>query len=213
MKFITQAAKVLNEQKKYKRRLAVFLCLAVVVALGTAAALKMYGQAMSHKQKKLVCRDAAHAHTDGCFDGEAVVCGYADYAVHLHNDDCYGPNGELVCHLPEAEAHVHTEECYTEQEVLICEEEGAQAHEHTEGCYTPERGELSCQMEEHMHEDSCYGENGEIICPLEEHQHDDNCYEWKDVLTCTLGGHEHTQDCYTREMRELSCNLEEHGHG
>lgn len=213
MKFITQAAKVLNEQKKYKRRLAVFLCLAVVVALGTAAALKMYGQAMSHKQKKLVCRYAAHAHTDGCFDGEAVVCGYADYAVHLHNDDCYGPNGELVCHLPEAEAHVHTEECYTEQEVLICEEEGAQAHEHTEGCYTPERGDLSCQMEEHMHEDSCYGENGEIICPMEEHQHDDNCYEWKDVLTCTLGGHEHTQDCYTREMRDLSCNLEEHGHG
>ena len=213
MKFITQAAKVLNEQKKYKRRLAVFLCLAVVVALGTAAALKMYGQAMSHKQKKLVCRYAAHAHTDGCFDGEAVVCGYADYAVHLHNDDCYGPNGELVCHLPEAEAHVHTEECYTEQEVLICEEEGAQAHEHTEGCYTPERGELSCQMEEHMHEDSCYGENGEIICPLEEHQHDDNCYEWKDVLTCTLGGHTHTEDCYTREMRELSCTLEEHGHG
>lgn len=213
MKFITQAAKVLNEQKKYKRRLAVFLCLAVVVALGTAAALKMYGQAMSHKQKKLVCRYAAHAHTDGCFDGEAVVCGYADYAVHLHNDDCYGPNGELVCHLPEAEAHVHTEECYTQQEVLICEEEGTQAHEHTEGCYIPERGELLCQTEEHMHEDSCYGENGEIICPLEEHQHDDNCYEWKDVLTCTLGGHEHTQDCYTREMRELSCNLEEHGHG
>ncbi len=213
MKFITQAAKVLNEQKKYKRRLAVFLCLAVVVALGTAAALKMYGQAMSHKQKKLVCQYAAHVHTDECFDGEAVVCGYADYAVHLHNDDCYGPNGELVCHLPEAEAHVHTEECYTEQEVLICEEEGAQAHEHTEGCYTPERGDLSCQMEEHMHEDSCYGENGEIICPMEEHQHDDNCYEWKDVLTCTLGGHEHTQDCYTREMRDLSCNLEEHGHG
>lgn len=213
MKFITQAAKVLNEQKKYKRRLAVFLCLAVVVALGTAAALKMYGQAMSHKQKKLVCQYAAHVHTDECFDGEAVVCGYADYAVHLHNDDCYGPNGELVCHLPEAEAHVHTEECYTEQEVLICEEEEAQAHEHTEGCYTPERGELSCQMEEHMHEDSCYGENGEIICPLEEHQHDDNCYQWKEVLTCTLGAHEHTQDCYTREMRELSCNLEEHEHG
>lgn len=213
MKFITQAAKVLNEQKKYKRRLAVFLCLAVVVALGTAAALKMYGQAMSHKQKKLVCRYAAHAHTDGCFDGEAVVCGYADYAVHLHNDDCYGPNGDLVCHLQEAEAHVHTEECYTQQEVLICEEEGAQAHEHTEGCYIPERGELLCQTEEHMHEDSCYGENGEIICPLEEHQHDDNCYEWKDVLTCTLGGHTHTEDCYTREMRDLSCNLEEHEHG
>ena len=213
MKFITQAAKVLNEQKKYKRRLAVFLCLAIVVALGTAAALKMYGQAMSHKQKKLVCQYAAHAHTDGCFDGEDVVCGYADYAVHLHNDDCYGPNGELVCHLPEAEAHVHTEECYTEQEVLICEEKEAPAHEHTEGCYTPERGELSCQMEEHMHEDSCYGENGEIICPLEEHQHDDNCYQWKELLTCTLGAHEHTQDCYTREMRELSCTLEEHEHG
>ena len=60
MKFITQAAKVLQEQKKSKRRLAVFLCLAALVALGTVTALRMYGQAMSHKEKRLICQAEAH---------------------------------------------------------------------------------------------------------------------------------------------------------
>lgn len=38
MKFFTQAAKALQEKKKYQHRLAVFLCLAVVVTPGTFAA-------------------------------------------------------------------------------------------------------------------------------------------------------------------------------
>ena len=212
MKFITQAAKVLNEQKKYKRRLAVFLCLAVVVALGTAAALKMYGQAMSHKEKKLVCRFAPHQHTDGCYQGDELICGEADYAVHIHNDDCYGAaDGVLACGLQEPEPHTHTEECWTEQEVLICKEEG-QVHEHAEGCYTPERGELACQLEEHIHEEACYDENGEAACQLEEHQHDDSCWHWNQVLTCPLEGHQHTEECWTREMRELQCQTQEHAH-
>ena len=45
--FLSQAAKFLQEQKNYKRWLAVFLCLAVTTVFGTAAALKMYGQAMT----------------------------------------------------------------------------------------------------------------------------------------------------------------------
>lgn len=134
MKFLTQAAKVRNEQKKDKRRLAVFLCLAVIVALGTAAALKMYGQAMSHKDKRLICQLEAHQHTEQCYDGDKVICGYADYIVHTHNDDCYDSEGNLACHLQEAAAHTHTDECYAEEKVLVCTEQEQQAHQRTEAC-------------------------------------------------------------------------------
>ena len=213
MKFITQAAKVLQEQKKSKRRLAVFLCLAALVALGTVTALRMYGQAMSHKEKRLICQVEAHQHTDDCYDGDKLVCGQADYLVHTHNDDCYGADGSLVCHLAEIAVHTHTDECYTEEEVLVCTEE-EQAHQHTDGCYTPERGDLDCQIEEHTHDDSCYdSETGELTCQLEEHLHDDNCYVWNEVLTCTAGGHQHSADCYTKERGELQCQIEEHTHG
>ena len=47
--FLSQAARFLQEQRKYKRWLSVFLCLAFVVALGTVAALKLYGLSMTHK--------------------------------------------------------------------------------------------------------------------------------------------------------------------
>ncbi len=214
MKFLTQAAKVRNEQKKDKRRLAVFLCLAVIVALGTAAALKMYGQAMSHKDKRLICQVEAHQHTDQCYDGNKVICGYADYIVHTHNDDCYDGDGNLVCHLQEAPAHVHTDECYTEEKVLVCKEE-EQAHQHTESCYTPEKGELQCQLEEHTHGEECYdSKTGELTCQIEEHKHDDNCYVWEEVLTCPYAAesHQHSDECYTKEKGELQCQIEEHTH-
>ncbi len=212
MKFITQAAKVLQEQKKSKRRLAVFLCLAALVALGTVTALRMYGQAMSHKEKRLICQAEAHQHTDDCYDGDKLVCGQADYLVHTHNDDCYGADGSLVCHLAEIAVHTHTDECYTEEEVLVCTEE-EQVHQHTDDCYTPERGDLQCQTEEHAHDEGCFdSETGELVCQLEEHQHDDNCYVWNEVLTCTAGGHQHSADCYIKEQGGLQCQIEEHTH-
>lgn len=214
MKFLTQAAKVRNEQKKDKRRLAVFLCLAAVVALGTAAALKMYGQAMSHKDKRLICQLEAHQHTEGCYDGDKVVCGYADYIVHTHNDDCYDGDGNLACHLLEAAAHTHTDECYSEEEVLVCKEE-EQAHEHTDVCYVPEKGDLQCQLEEHIHAEECYdAETGELICQIEEHQHDDGCYVWEEKLTCAYAsqGHLHDGSCYAKEKGDLQCQYEEHAH-
>lgn len=215
MKFLTQAAKVRNEQKKDKRRLAVFLCLAVIVALGTAAALKMYGQAMSHKDKRLICQLEAHQHTEQCYDGDKVICGYADYIVHTHNDDCYDSEGILACHLQEAAAHTHTDECYAEEKVLVCTEQEQQAHQHTESCYAPEKGDLQCQIEEHAHTEGCYdAETGELICQIEEHQHDDNCYAWEEVLTCAYAAesHQHSDECYTKEKGDLQCQIEEHTH-
>ena len=51
VEFLSQAGKLLKEQKQYRRRLIVFLCLAVIVTYGTLTALKLYGQAMTHRWK------------------------------------------------------------------------------------------------------------------------------------------------------------------
>lgn len=138
---MSQTAKLLQQYKKNKRWLAVFLCLAVTVVLGTLAALKLYGQAMTHKMKVLECKYEVHEHTEECYDKEKpeeLICVYADYVVHVHNDDCYDAEGRPVCPLEEVEPHEHTEECYEEVKTLVCELETAemtegQEAENTEG--------------------------------------------------------------------------------
>ncbi len=52
---LKQIARFLQEQKKQKRWLVVFLCLAIIVGFGTVTALKMRGQAMTHKEKRVIC--------------------------------------------------------------------------------------------------------------------------------------------------------------
>ena len=149
--FLSQAAKLLKEQKQYRRRVAVFLCLAVIVGYGTVMALKLYGQAMNHKMEVLDCQYKVHEHTDECYEldeegnriSEEPVCGYADYVIHVHNDSCYDKDGELVCSLEEHELHEHTEECYVTETVLICGEtaEGDEAGQGTDGAEAGAVGE------------------------------------------------------------------------
>lgn len=136
---LSQAGKLLKEQRQYRRRAVVFLCLAVIVAFGTVTALKLYGQAMTHKMEVLDCGYEVHEHTEKCYerDGEGnlgtePVCGYADYVVHVHNDKCYDGKGNLVCALEEHQEHKHTEECYVTEMVLVCGEEAEDA-ENTDG--------------------------------------------------------------------------------
>lgn len=215
---LKQIARFLQEQKKQKRWLVVFLCLAIIVGFGTVTALKMRGQAMTHKEKRVICQLAVHQHADECYDEnkENLICGYADYVVHVHNEDCYDWNGNLTCQLPEVEKHEHSEECYTEEATLICGLEETAGHQHGAECYTTQQGGLICQVPEHTHAAECYDETGAVICGLEEHIHEDACYEWADVLICQLAegadGHTHTEACY--EVKEiLSCGkLELHTH-
>lgn len=217
---LKQIAKFLQDKKRYKRWLAVVVCLAVVVGFATTAALKMRGKAMTHDERMLNCKLQVHQHTDACYDQEKnIICGYADYVVHKHNDDCYDPNsGNLVCTLPEVEAHQHTEECYQVTETLGCGLEESEGHKHTEECYTREQGELACQVEEHTHTEECQGEDGTFTCGKEEHTHTDECYEWNETLTCgqeESEGHKHTAECY-QEQRTLVCQkpeVEVHIHG
>lgn len=205
-----QIARFLQEKKKEKQWLVVFICMAVVVGSGTVAALKLKGQAMTHKEKVVACSLEVHQHTDACYGGEngELNCGYADYVVHVHNDDCYDWNGNLTCTLPEIEKHTHTDACYTEEKNLICGLEETAGHQHGAECHTTQQGDLVCQLPEHQHDESCYDETGAVVCEIEEHLHEDTCYEWLDVLSCQLpegaDGHTHTDECY--EVKSvLSC--------
>ncbi len=217
---LKQIAKFLQDKKKYKRWLAVFVCLAVVVGFATTAALKMRGKAMTHDERVLNCKLQVHQHAETCYDQEKnIICGYADYVVHKHNDDCYDPhNGNLVCALPEVEAHQHTDECYQEQQALACGLEESEGHQHTEECRTKEQGELTCQAEEHTHTEECQAEDGAFSCGKEEHTHADECYQWTETLTCgqeESEGHHHTEAC-NQVQKTLVCQrpeIEVHTHG
>ncbi len=210
---LKQITRFLQEQKKHKRWAVVFVCLAVIVGFGTVTALKMMGQAMTHKERRLVCQLQVHQHEEGCYDAEQnVVCGYADYVVHKHNDDCYMEDGTLACALPELEVHEHTEECWSEEQTVVCGLEESIGHEHTEECYTQQTGEVQCGLEEHQHTEECSDEEGNLVCVLEEHEHAEECYPVESVLTCTVpegeGAHTHAETCY-EVQRTLVCEKPE----
>ncbi len=211
---LKQITRFLQEQKKHKRWAVVFVCLAVIVGFGTVTALKMMGQAMTHKEKRLICQYQVHQHEEGCYDAEQkVICGYADYVVHKHNDDCYKEDGTLACTLPELEEHEHTDECWSEEQTVVCGLEESAGHVHTEECYTQQTGsEPTCGLEEHQHTEECSDEEGNLICGLEEHQHAETCYPVEEVLTCTVpegdGAHTHTEECF-EVQKTLVCEKPE----
>ena len=233
--FLSRAGKLLKEQRQYRRRLAVFLCLAVLVAFGTVAALKLYGQAMTHKMEVLDCQYTVHEHTEECYERDAegnlgteAVCGYADYVIHQHNDECYDKEGRLVCSLEEHGPHTHTEECWLTEKVLVCGEETGEARDGGEalsGEETPENG-ADLPGEETP-------ENGEALpaagapesetASVEEAVSDQEAAEevssdtadiaaWvQPELICTAAVHKHEPVCYEEV---LSCGFEEeHTHG
>lgn len=209
---IKQIANFLQERKKHKHWLVIFTCMAVLVGLGTAAALKMMGQAMTRKEKVLNCSLEVHTHTDACRDEAGnLICGLADYVVHVHNDDCYDSDGNLVCTLPEIPPHVHSEECYTDEEVLVCGMEESEGHVHDETCYTQQVTGLQCQAPEHQHGTGCFDEEGNVICEMPEHQHTSECYDEMGNLICGQASHTHMASCYDEE-NNLICTLEEHQH-
>ena len=149
-----QASSILRTKKNHKRWLAIVICLAVVVAIGTVAVLTMPGVAMTHQDKVLDCpyEDAgypvAHTHNDDCYDGEGnLVCGLPELEEHVHDASCYTQEQRLICGLEESEAHTHDESCYETVDVLTCDKvETVETHVHGADCFktvelTPEEVE------------------------------------------------------------------------
>lgn len=222
-----QAVKLLREQRKRKKRIAAFLCMAGVVVVGTVMALRMSGRAMNNMALDCVLtHDLPHQHSEACYytppeEGaqKVLVCGMADFVVHKHDPEtCFDKSGNLVCMLPEIEEHTHTEECYQNQQVLSCGmQEGEGGHVHSDSCYGPDySAEPTCGLEEsegHTHGEDCYDDEGKLICELEEnegHTHDGSCYP--KVLVCGFeegdGGHVHSDACYSTEAI-LTCGKNE----
>ena len=210
------------QPRKHKVYVTVFVCLAVLVAAGTVTVLRLQSQAMNYTKRVLDCQLQVHKHTKDCYkedeNGEKyLVCGLADYVVHVHNADCYDESGALVCELPEIPEHKHTEDCYIEQTIQTCTLEETPGHQHTDACYKEEKGELTCKLEEHTHSDECKDENGELICGKEEHTHTDACYAVNKVLICGKeqgeGAHTHDPEKCFKTEKVLNCGLlEMHTH-
>ncbi len=208
-----QAMDLLQEQKKRRKRMAVFLCMAAVVVVATAVALRVNGRAKNNTVLDCaLTHTVAHQHTAACYftpqqgGGQPLqVCGMADYAVHTHDPEaCYDKDGALSCPLPEVQEHIHTADCYVQEQELACALEETPGHQHTEDCYGLSALPV-CGLEEaegHTHGEECYDEEGFLLCELEEaegHAHGDGCFE--QVLLCGAeegeGGHAHTDGCYT----------------
>lgn len=222
-----QAVKLLREQRRRRKRVAAFLCLAGFVAVGTMMALRMSGRAMNNEKLDCVLsHNLPHQHSEECYytppgDGaqKLLVCGTADFVVHKHDPErCYDKSGNLVCMLPEIEEHTHTDECYQTQQVLSCGlQEGDGGHVHSDSCYSPDlSAEPVCGIEEsvgHTHGEGCFDEQGQLTCELEEgegHTHDDSCFP--KTISCGLeegsGGHIHSDACYSTEAI-LTCGKNE----
>ena len=169
----------------------------------------------------LDCQYQVHEHTEGCYsEDEAgasrLTCGYADYVLHIHSDDCFDADGELVCPLPEVFPHTHKADCYESVETLNCGLTETAGHVHTDDCRTRVQGDLICEKEEHTHTEECSAHKDELICELEEHTHTEDCYIWHDELTCKMkegeGRHAHSEDCYISEDHLICQELMPHGH-
>lgn len=135
-----------HEKSIWKRIITVLAC---VVVFGTTYALILPAITMDAK-KTLVCTE--------------------DYVIHTHDENCYNPDGNLICGLEEVKEHRHTEECYKEvpaqteaedQEIskeLICSEPEVIYHAHNEHCFD-ENEMLICkerQVLKHQHTDQCF---------------------------------------------------------
>ncbi|MDO5041373.1 MAG: hypothetical protein Q4D95_04720 [Peptoniphilus sp.] len=77
-----------------------------------------------------------------------------------------GHDKTLVC---EKKEHIHRDDCYTISEVSICDMEEGEEHVHAESCYGEERV-LNCTLEEHLHDQDCYEDSVVDSPPVEEHE-------------------------------------------
>ena len=134
-KTMTSAKAILRDRNKRGARNALLLCLAILVVAGVAGIFHMPATAKTYQVTQLTCTAVPP-------EGPA----YADFFVHIHNDDCFDANGNLVCPLPEVRPHRHTAECFVTTRTLICVIPKSDGHQHTADCYTRVRGDLICTL-------------------------------------------------------------------
>lgn len=167
----------------------------------------------------LSCSLALHVHDAACYEGEELICRYADFAVHSHDAFCFDAAGNLLCGLDEHTEHSHGAECSVEEVLYGCGLAESEGHRHSESCYSQPL--TVCPLTEgegHSHGESCYSQP-QLVCTLSEsegHSHLEGCYS-APPLVCALEetpGHAHGAGCFGETP--LICLLAEdaeHSHG
>ena len=117
--------KMLGLNRRRKKYLCIFACLAVLVSLFTALSLMRIGITKTHDVRELDCPITAPV-------------------AHHHTSDCYDAHGNLVCKLPEREPHTHDDSCYEERTYLVCGQTTSDEHEHTDACYRTDSFIINC---------------------------------------------------------------------
>ena len=124
------------------------------------------------QQQVLICgleESEEHTHEESCVQEETIrICGVEE--DHTHTESCYAPVESLSCGFPEEP-----------EKVLICAGETRPAHQHSDACFQivqepADTESLTCTdtAEDHRHTPQCYG-TWELSCGLEEHIHDESC--------------------------------------
>ena len=170
-----------------------------------------------------------HTHGDGCYQTVYdLACALSDTEPHVHGSACYlwtpqltcqertaedGAQPILICAQEEIVAHTHQDSCFADG-VLTCGLTEVLTHVHSaDDCYQiiiqdSQQQVLSCGMEEHSHEESCYPiedtKNESFVgdgfidiryCGIAAHSHGELCYDANGVQLCTMMVHEHDWRC------------------
>lgn len=134
-------------------------------------------------EQQYYCGKEAHSHTEECgilHSSTSFVCSPGQVA-HSHKGLCFTPEGELICPMEEMAEHIHTDGCYSEfghmhddrcynndgiqicgleesqiERMLTCTLGDTPPHQHSAECLRTETWlELTCTLEEHVHDESC----------------------------------------------------------
>lgn len=170
--------------------------------------------------------DENHTHDQNCYkNAEILSCMISDtlpdmQAEHIHTEECpTSTERTLVCTQKEAIAHIHTNECFDANNNLICGMLQVISHQHDESCWrikgeSTDTAPLSCTFAGHQHDQSCYDAEGNKTCGFADyviHYHTADCYDAGGNLVCLMPEvkpHTHTDECYNESL-VWSCGLNE----
>lgn len=99
-KRLAEVDSCLARKKRHRIWMNVVSILACLVVFCTTYALILPAITL----EDATCGMEEDQHTETCYEEENHrICGYADYVIHIHEDNCYDPEGNLICTLPEVD--------------------------------------------------------------------------------------------------------------
>ncbi len=150
---------------------------------------------------------------------------------HIHDEDCYAKEGELLCEISESDGHTHSDDCVCPGGEYICGFTTTKEHTHDDDCYDYIGDEESDEKSDDESDDEEFDEEEStpsnavkktskktlkkiLVCTLKEqksHEHTSECVCPGGEIICDQEegkGHTHGEDCYAKGG-ELICGKKE----